>query len=255
VLVQGTDTLEESAYLLDLYWDRSEPLVLTGAMRPPDAAGADGPGNLLAAVTAAASPALRETGAVVVLNDEVHRAACVRKTHSTALNAFCSPVSGPLAVFEEGVCVLVGRPDRTRCLPEPERPPQVRVALLEATLDDDGDLVRVAADRGYDGVVVAAFGVGHLSAAAAEAVSDALRRVPVVVATRTGAGSTATRTYGFPGSESDLLRRGAVLAGRLDPRKARILLWALLRSGADREEVRREFERRGGGVAQLPADR
>lgn len=72
VVVQGTDTIEETAYLLDLYWDLREPLVVSGAMRAPSAAGADGPANLLAAIVVAASAAARDRGALVVLNDDVH---------------------------------------------------------------------------------------------------------------------------------------------------------------------------------------
>ena len=95
VVVQGTDTLEESAYLLDLLWDRPEPLVLTGAMRNPTLAGADGPANLLAAVSVAADPLFRELGALVVLADEVHSARTVQKVHTTRPHAFGSPDRGP----------------------------------------------------------------------------------------------------------------------------------------------------------------
>jgi L-asparaginase len=120
-----------------------------------------------------------------------------------------------------------------------------RVALLESTLDDQGSMVRLAVRDGYDGVVVGGFGVGHVSEQTADAMSEAVGRVPVVVASRTGGGSTLTRTYGFPGSESDLLRRGAVLAGWLDPRKSRLLLWALLALGRDGDRIRQEFQSRG----------
>src|SRR5215217_608995 len=96
VVVQGTDTIEETAYLLDLLWDRPEPLVVTGAMRPPAAAGADGPANLLAAAVVAAAPASRDRGALVVVNDEVHAAARVRKTDTVAMHAFGSGAFGPV---------------------------------------------------------------------------------------------------------------------------------------------------------------
>ena len=99
--MQGTDTLEESAYLIDLLWDRPEPVVLTGAMRNPTLAGADGPANLLAAVSVAADPEFRDLGALVVLADEVHSARSVRKAHTTRPHAFASPDGGPLGVVVE----------------------------------------------------------------------------------------------------------------------------------------------------------
>lgn len=248
VLIQGTDTLEESAYLLDLFWDRPEPLVLTGAMRPPQAAGADGPANLLAAVTAAAARQVRDTGVVVVLNDEVHAASRVCKTDATALHAFTSPGTGPLGRVLEGSVHVTGYFARHSALPVPDIVADVRVALLESSLDDQGGLVRLALDGGYDGLVLGAFGVGHVSGAAADVVSAALEGIPVVVASRTGAGRTLTATYGFPGSESDLAGRGAILAGWLDPRKARLLLWALLCLGRSRQEILREFGLRGAAL-------
>jgi L-asparaginase len=245
VLVQGTDTLEETAYLLDLFWDRPQPLVLTGAMRPPQQAGADGPANLLAAVATAAAPVAAGVGGVVVLNDEVHAAARVRKTDSTAVHAFSSPGTGPLGRIVEGELVLTGRSDRAEPLPVPDAEVDARVALLESHLGDDGGLLRLVLDAAYDGVVLGAFGVGHVSAVAAEVVSEAVRQIPVVVASRTGTGSTLTSMYGFPGSESDLLRRGAVMAGWLDPRKARLLLTVLLMLGYADRDIAAEFARRG----------
>ncbi len=235
VLIQGTDTLEETAYLLDLFWNRTAPLVLTGAMRPPHQAGADGPANLLAAVTVAASDAARELGTVVVLNDEVHEARQVRKTHATALHAFTSPDGGPLGRVLEGRLTLHHRPaPRPPALTAPTGADGIRVALLEMSLGDDGELVRRCAEAGYAGIVVSAFGAGHVSQAAADAIEEVAAGIPVVVGSRAGAGSTLGRTYGFAGSEQDLGARGALLSGRLDPRKARLLLWALLGTGASR---------------------
>ncbi|HEX2177357.1 MAG TPA: asparaginase [Nocardioidaceae bacterium] len=251
VLVQGTDTLEESAYLLDLFWDRPHPLVLTGAMRNPEQVSADGPGNLLAAVITAGSRAMRDSGVLVVMNDEVHAAVRVRKSDPTALDAFRSPSGGPIGRVVEGTVVPASRIDRVPPLPTPSTVGETRVALVECAFDDRGELLRVAADR-YDGIVVAAFGAGHVSEPAAEVVSEALARVAVVVASRTGAGTTLSGTYGFTGSESDLLRRGAVLAGWLDPRKSRLLLWALLALGLGQEEVRAEFARRGRASGSVP---
>lgn len=249
VLVQGTDTLEEAAYLIDLHWERPEPFVMTGAMRSPQVAGSDGPANLLAAVQTAADPRSRELGVLVVLNDEVHAALRVRKMHSTAVQAFASPGFGALGGLAEGQVIYGNRPRRQPALPDPSHSRVPRVALLETSLGDDGELLALATSARYDGIVLAAFGVGHVPVAMAEQVSRAVQQAPVVLATRTGNGPVLTSTYGFVGSESDLLARGVIAAGWLDPRKARVLLWSLLAAHADPQTIREQFARRG----QAPA--
>jgi len=252
VVVQGTDTIEETAYLLDLFWDRPEPLVVTGAMRPPAAAGADGPANLLAAAVVAGSPSARDRGVLVVLNDDVHAAARVRKGDSIAPHAFGSPPFGPVGRVHERRVTFAGRSGRWPALPAPAcRDP--RVALLETHLGDRGELLRLVAGAGYDGVVLAAFGAGHVSADLAEVVGEVAARCPVVLATRTGAGPVLTGTYGFVGSEQDLVARGVVPAGWLDPRKARLLLWALLAAGAGATDVRETVRARGAAPGGPPA--
>ncbi|MGY1602920.1 asparaginase [Geodermatophilus sp. SYSU D00815] len=245
VVVQGTDTIEETAYLLDLLWDRPEPLVVTGAMRPAGAAGADGPGNLLAAAVVAAAPAARGRGALVVLADDVHAAALVRKTDAIAPHAFGSPSFGPVGRVHEGTVTFAAPAARWPALPGPRTGADPRVALLETHLGDRGELLRLVAEAGHDGVVLAGFGAGHVSAALADVVEEAAATRPVVLAGRTGAGPVLHRTYGFAGSEQDLLARGAVPAGWLDARKARLLLWALLAGGAGPDEVRRTVRARG----------
>jgi L-asparaginase len=253
VLAQGTDTIEETAYLLDLHWEHSAPLVVTGAMRNPSLAGSDGPANLLAAVRAAASPRARDLGALVIMNDQIHAAARVRKVRAGGTDAFASPDFGPLGFLEEGAVVIGNRPRRWPGIAaHPERSVP-RIALLETYLGDDGATLDLVADAGYDGIVLAGFGVGHASPKIADALERAVARCPVVLASRTGSGTTYRATYGFIGSESDLLARGAIASGWLDPRKSRILLSSLISAGFDREAIRVEFARRGcnpGGPAE-----
>lgn len=246
VLIQGTDTMEETAYLLDLHWDRPEPLVVTGAMRPPSTPGADGPANLLAAVLTAAAPSSRFLGTLVVMNDEVHAASRVQKSGATHPNAFTSPNFGSLGVVLESSVVYGNRPARWPHLTPPDTGTDRRIALIEACLGDDGALLKLVHANRYDGAVIAAFGAGHVSARLAATISEVTETMPVVFATRTGSGTTLSRTYAFVGSESDLLSRGAVSAGWLHPRKARILLWSLVARGASHQEISAEFARRGG---------
>jgi L-asparaginase len=235
VVTQGTDTLEESAFLADLVWPHPQPLVFTGAMRNPTLAGPDGPANLLAALRVASSPAARDLGALVVVKDEIHAARWVRKTHSTSTATFVSPNTGPIGhVVEDQVRVLTRplRLDGVQGSAEPAELNNLRVALYTVTIDDDGLLLQGLADT-HQGLVVAGYGVGHVPAALAPVLGELATRMPVVLTSRTGAGSVVRNTYQSPGSETDLLQRGLIDGGFLDPYKARVLLRLLLATDDD----------------------
>lgn len=245
VVVQGTDTLEESAYLLDLLWPHEEPLVLTGAMRTPDQASPDGPANLTAAIVVACAQASRGLGAVVVINDEIHAARRVRKQDSIALGAFSSGLFGPLGRFHENHVTIANHIQRAPIL-GPLTRTDVCVTLLEATLGDQGDVIRMLTQSStVDGLVIAGFGAGHVSESAAEAVTAAAAVMPVVLCSRTADGPVLEATYGFPGSESDLIDRGAIPAGWLEARKSRILLSLLLATGQRGDEICKAFNVHG----------
>ena len=240
VVVQGTDTLEESTFVADLlHAPRDEPLVFTGAMRHPDSAGADGPANLGASIVTAASPQARGRGAVLCINGEVHTARFVRKTHAFSPSAFASPTTGALGWVIEGRLTVPGAAPRR---PRGVAPSEVLggegdVLLHRVWMGDDGRVVERATELGYGGVVLDAFGVGHVNVPLADAAERLLAGVPVVFASRTGAGSTLTSTYGFPGSERDLLSRGLTGAGVLDGLKARAALEVALRAGYPQDEA------------------
>ena len=245
VVVQGTDTLEETAYFLDLCWPSEIPVVVTGAMRHAGLPGPDGPANLRNALTVAADPRSRGRGALVTLNDDVHAARWVRKAHSSHLEAFSSAPAGPLGMVVENAVHYFH--------PSPPRLPALTgedfgglVPVVEAGLDESGAVLsHVASQPDVRGVVVAATGAGHVSSGTADVIARLVPSMPVVVASRTGAGPTLRSTYGFHGSESSLIAMGATMAGWLDARKSRILLHTLLASDADRERIEREFRLRG----------
>jgi L-asparaginase len=175
----------------------------------------------------------------------VQAARYVRKTHTSNPASFASPDTGPLGHLVEGVPVVLSRPPSRMTLPRPASAASAPVALMTVTLDDDGGLLAGLADR-YAGLVVAGFGVGHVPAHLADPLGELAERIPVVLASRIGAGAVFAHTYGYAGSESDLRARGLIGAGFLDAYKARVLLRLLLAGGATRAEVAATFATAGG---------
>ncbi|KQQ14691.1 L-asparaginase [Methylobacterium sp. Leaf123] len=234
VVIQGTDTIEETAFVLDSLVAGDKPVVVTGAMRGPESAGADGPGNLLAAAIVAGSAAARGMGVLAVLNDEIHAARLVQKAHTALPSAFRSPLAGPVGLVIEGEARIFVSPRRGPIVGGPLASEPAPVALLKMGIGDDGRLLAALPDLGFAGVVIEGMGAGHVPEALAETVSTLVARLPVLLASRTETGPVFSRTYGYPGGEIDLLARGALSAGLLSGVKARLLLQLLLRAGVDR---------------------
>jgi L-asparaginase len=244
VLTHGTDTLEETAFLLERYWDREAPLVVTGAMRPASALGADGPANLRDAVRAATAPSARGLGVLAVFDGHVHLADRVVKASSRGVSAFASEPTGPTAIVgaEDLRLLHLPLPRAARIAGSPpDRFPSVPV--LTAGLDEDLALLDHLPAEQVAGLVVAGVGMGHVSPAAMPRLRRLLGAgVPVVVTARPFGGGTSTHHYAYPGSEVDLLGAGAVMAGLLPAPKARLLLQALLAGGASSGGIREAFE-------------
>ena len=247
VVVQGTDTIEEAAFALDLLLDVPVPVVVTGAMRPACHISPDGPANLANAVRVAAGAEARGLGVVVVMNDEIHAARYVTKGHSVLPNAFGSPSLGPVGHLREGRVVMPVRlAHRVPTIAVPADAPPRRVAHLPVGLDDDPWLLEALASGGCDGLVVEALGGGHVPSRFAEPLGALAGRTPVVLAARTHAGATLERSYGYAGSERDLIGRGLIPSGDLGAAKARVLLMLLLMAGAGRAAVARDFRATAG---------
>jgi L-asparaginase len=246
VVTQGTDTIEETSFLLELLGVAERgAVVVTGAMRNPTLPGADGPANLLGAVATAAAPQARGVGVLVVMGDEIHAARLVAKAHATSPSAFVS-YPGALGWLSEGRPVLVTRPVAKLGVPGAaaalgDCSSLPAVPLVRTWLGDDGALVGHLAELGCDGLVVEGSGGGHVTAQAAAALAELAKQVPVVIASRTGAGAVLRSTYAAEGGEIDLARRGVIGAGWLPGLKARLLLLVLVATGADREALERAF--------------
>jgi L-asparaginase len=238
VVTQGTDTLEEMAFLCDLLWDGDNPIVFTGAMRPGSAPGADGPANILDAVAVARSAEARGLGVVVAFAGELHAARDVRKDSSTSLTPFASPHLGPLGHVHEGRVRIAARPDRTPVLSPAHLDARVEIAVVG--LGDDGAPIRQATAAGVDGVVVALLGAGHGSPGVLHAIQEALEHgIATVLTCRPRTGFLLHGTYGFSGAEGDMRATGAAPAAALSPAAARMALLACLGAGLDQDGIRR----------------
>jgi L-asparaginase len=242
VITQGTDTIEETAELAALAWPHDAPLAITGAIRSGGSIGSDGPLNLLDAVRLAVAPEARGLGAVVVFDGLAHPAAEVVKSHSWRSDAFSS--EGVLAELREGrVCLLREPPARGRPLVADAgelaaAPLDAHVPIVAAAAGMDARPLDSALAQDAAALVLIGLGAGHLPEPMLPGLDRALAAgIPVVVCARPGRGGTLTRTYGFEGSETDLARRGVILAGAASPWKARIRLLVALALGRDPREL------------------
>lgn len=238
VLLHGTSTLEETAYMLQLTAKVDVPVVLAGSQRPLGALSSDAGANLVNAVRVACSPHARGMGVMVCLNDEIHAAREVTKSSTTRLHTFRTPDFGILGQVDGDGVNFYRRPMRPGLaatefdIRELASLPRVDIAYSYA--GEDGAVVRALTAAGARGIVVAAFPAGRLSPAQTEACTEALQAgVAVVLSTRAGSGRAMVA--------SDLRRLGVVGADNLNPQKARILLALALAGSSDPRELERIF--------------
>lgn len=239
VVTHGTDTLEETAMLCDVLHDAEAPIVFTGAIRPASSPGADGPANLLDAISVAASEPASGMGVLVCFGGEIHHARGARKTDTTSLVAFSSPQTGPLGRVTEGHPTIWSKIPRNPALDPPDL--DARVLVVPTSAGDDGTLARAALGTDPDGVVIGTLGAGHVSPAILELWAEAAARMPVVAYSRPERGVILNATYGYRASERDLRETDVIPAGFLSPQAARMKLLACLGSGLDTDEIRWAF--------------
>lgn len=239
VVTHGTDTLEETAMLCDVLHDAEAPIVFTGAIRPASSPGADGPANLVDAISVAASDAAAGVGVLVCFGGEIHHARGARKTDTTSLVAFSSPQTGPLGRVTEGHPTMWSRVPRNPSLDPPNL--DGRVLVVPTSAGDDGTLARAALATDPDGVVIGTLGAGHVSPPILELWAEAAERIPIVVYSRPERGVILNATYGYRASEADLRETNVIPAGFLSPQAARMKLLACLGSGLNVDEIRWAF--------------
>ena len=240
VVTHGTDTLEESAYLLYLTVDTDKPVVFTGAMRNSSQIGFDGYRNLYDAIRVAASESARGLGTLVVLNEEIHSARWVTKTNGQKEDTYESPATGPVGVvYGDGPHVF------TRPLPHPVLPPRLepRVDLIRLCVDGDDKFIRCAAEAGARGLVLEVFGGGRINPPLLPALDRALAGGMMIVATTRCITGNMWDMYGYEGAFRDLQRRGVIFAHDLPGHKARLKLMLALGNGLSRAQAGEYFEK------------
>jgi L-asparaginase len=241
VITHGTDTLEETAFFLDLVVKSEKPVVMVGSMRPATAVSADGPGNLYNAVAVAASPGARGRGVLVALNDEIHAARNVTKTDTTNVDTFKSINRGPTGLIHTGKIDWFEKMDRPHTMRSEfsieglTRLPRVDVIYAHANMSPD--LIAAAVHNGAKGVVIAGVGDGNMTKEALAALAQAHRAGVVVVRSTRLSGGLVLRN-----NEVDDDKMGFVASGEFTAPKARVLLQLALTKSHEPKQIQRMFD-------------
>lgn len=240
VVTHGTDTLEETAYFLDLVLPQAKPVVVTGAMRGFDECGPDGPSNMVNAVRVAAEPTSSGKGVMVVFNEEIHAARWVTKTHTSNVAAFRSPQNGPIGIVTKSGPLFYNTPLEQRKITL-TNPVKANVALIKAAAGTDDLFFRAATDAGVDGIVLEALGQGNIPPQMMPGLKDAIKSgIPIVIVSRSLSG-VVQDVYGYEGGGKQLKDLGVIFSNGLNAQKARIKLILALSNTNDTAELKRVF--------------
>lgn len=242
VITHGTDTLEETAYMLDLLYEGDAPLVMTGAMRAGSQLLSDGPHNFVSALQTAVDEQSQGKGVLVVINDDIHTARDVTKTNTTNIATFTSPNRGPIGRVQYGSISYFCCPNKETKIKHVSRLDK-KVLLLKMYAGLEEETIQSFLSQPTDGLVIEALGSGNVPPAVAKGIQSLLERdTPVVLTSRCGSGSVQG-TYDYEGGGYTLKEAGVIFAGDLQGVKARLKLIAALESGASLEHIKRLFER------------
>jgi len=242
VISHGTDTLEETAWFLDLTVASHKPVVMIGAQRNASSPDFDGPRNLLNAARVCVSPHACDKGVLIVLNNQINAAREATKTHTADVESFKSGDFGFLGTVDDDQVIFARAPLRRQHVPLVRRAlPYVEIVPMYGGAD--GAMVRAAVGLGARGIVVQALGFGNVNVEMFDAIGQAIAAgVVVVVSTRVPNGRVRPR-YGFAGGGSTLQAAGALFADNLSPHKARILLMLALQTLTNPRDIQRLFDR------------
>jgi L-asparaginase len=240
VITHGTDTLEETAYFLDLTISINIPIIVTGAMRSSNEIGSDGLYNLIESVRVSINDAAIGKGVLVVLNDEIHTANNVTKTHTSNISTFQSPQYGPIGIITKRGIVFHHTPTSRECYNIESI--SKNVILFKAYAGMDSTFLNAINDLGYDGVVIEALGQGNLPPRAVEGVKKLIdNKIPVVLVSRCFNGIVQD-IYGYEGGGKQLKDLGVIFSNGLNGQKARLKLLIALSYTNDMNEVENIFQ-------------
>lgn len=242
IISHGTDTLEETAYFLDLTVRSDKPIILVGAQRNASDRDFDGPRNLVNASRICVSETALGKGAMIVLNGQINAAREATKTHTSDVESFKSGDFGFLGVVDHDRVVFTRSPMRRQHVPV-TRDALPRVDIVPLYAGADAALFCAAIAAGAKGVVLQAFGWGNINVPLYEAMQEAIAKgIVVVISTRVPNGRVLP-IYGFKGGGKTLKEAGAVFADNLSPQKARILLMLALQTTSNAGEIQQLFDR------------
>ncbi|AJC86030.1 asparaginase [Campylobacter sp. RM16704] len=238
VVTQGTDTLEESAFLLSLLWDEEIPMIVTGAMKNPSELGSDGASNLHQAILVASDKKSYNRGVLVCFNHVIYQPRFLHKSNSFSLDTFISINGGNIGYIYENKVRYITPVYKNKIYNIPKKINK-RVAIIPTCLS--GDIYFLDKLQDYDGLIIDGFGAGHVSFEAAEKLKSFNLNIPCVITTRTGSGISAYNTYAYNGSELDMQKSGFIMGSFFDSLKARLFLTLLLSNHFSKEEITEEF--------------
>lgn len=240
VITHGTDTLEETAFLLDLILGIEQPVVITGAMHSSNEIGSDGLYNYISAIRVASDEKARHKGVMVVFNDEIHTARNVTKTHTSNTNTFQSPNHGPLGVLTKDRVQFHHMPYRQQALKNVNE--KLNVPLVKAYMGMPGDIFSFYSREGIDGMVIEALGQGNMPPSALEGIQQLVSlNIPIVLVSRSFNGIVSP-TYAYDGGGYQLAQQGFIFSNGLNGPKARLKLLVALSNNLDKAEIKSYFE-------------
>jgi len=241
VITHGTDTIEESAYFLDLYFKMDTPIVFTGAMRNLSELGYDGLSNVVSSILVAADDQSKNRGVLLVMNDEINAAREVTKTHTVALDTFKSLEFGPLGVVDSSRVFFYRANNYTKPNFTITKLTK-RVDIIKSATGVDDLVLNFLVDQKVDGIVIEALGRGNVPPMMVPGIERAIKNgISVVITSRCPKGRVFD-TYAYTGGGYHLKQLGCLFSGNLPSQKARILLMLALESAQDKTDLFKYFE-------------